>query len=184
MSPSPRVCRFNDFSLLWAYQGSTPEMRERIVHFWREHGAVTDPGEAWRRTFEVGCITVDRQNEIAGVTSIYIDKLTAAGPTLWMYRMFIRPNSRFLGLACSMFDTTARELQTQFGPEKGSPVGLCAVIENSKLLTRGGIRHMQRQGLRYIGPDYQDRQIWVRYFSLVSAPDLALTGPVRVAEKI
>lgn len=165
-SPVLPDCRFNEFSLAWTYQAHGPAMRERIVRFWHEQGAIVDPAEAWRRSFEVGCIVFDRHGEIAGVTSIYMDKLAASGPGFWMFRMFIRPDSRYLGLGCLMLNTTASRLQAQFGHEQGSPAGVCAVIENPKLLTRGGMRVMQRLGLRHIGQDHLDRAVWLRQFTV------------------
>lgn len=161
------IGRFNDFFLLWGYCQLTAEMRSQLLRFWAENGAITDANEAWRRSFEVGCIVANSDGEVLGVNSFYIDRLAVGGPTYWMYRTFLRPDCRKFGLSARVLNATAEQLSIRYGHEKGAPVGIAAVIENLKLETPGGMRYMHRNGLRRLGSDAQGRAVWFRALNLV-----------------
>jgi hypothetical protein len=164
MHPLPETGRFMRFSLFWAHQGTTPHIRAELMRFWSRHGAIADPAAAWKRTFEVACLAVDDSGRIAGVTSVFIDRPEGAA-AFWIYRMFIRPDCRVPGLGMAMAATTARELETRYGGEAGSPAGIWAAIENPKLLSRGGMRAMRRLGFGHAGQDRQGRQVWIKMSS-------------------
>jgi hypothetical protein len=164
-----KVDDFYEFDILWGFGQTTPELRIKLVRFWLENGAIADPYMAWRRTFEVGCVVLNREGEIVGVNSFYADRMMTDGRFYWFYRTYIRPDSRMNGLTPFIFHITYDKLSKLYAGEIGSPVGIVLIIENPKLDQRAGLRIMQRGGLEHLGADQQGKSVWRKCF-----PDIIL----------
>jgi hypothetical protein len=170
MQSLPTVTRSGDTSFLWAYGATTPNVRSQLQRFWGASGGIPDINEAWRRSFEVGCIAVDGSWEIAGVSSFYMDRLTPDGPMYWMYRTFVRPESRRSRLAIEIFNVSVDQLTQYALHERGAPVGVAAIIENPALELPEPVAHMQQLGLQRLGADQQGRSVWRRNFVTEEKP--------------
>jgi hypothetical protein len=158
------VASFNALRIFWGHGQLPSTMRTKLVEFWQTNGAVLDPQEAWRRTFDIGCIVLNAEKEIVGVSSVYIDRLVKNGPAYWFYRTFIHARRRLLGLNPKIFHATFDCLFKSYGGELGSPAGIIVITENTKLESRGGVRILQRAGLERLGADPQGRSVWRKCF--------------------
>lgn len=176
------VTRSGDMSFLWAYGATTPDIRRQLQQFWIANGGITDSSEAWRRSFEVGCIAVDAGGKIAGVSSFYMDRLLPAGPMYWMYRTFVRPENRRTRLAIDIFKVSVAQLTHYALHERGAPVGVAAIIENPALELPGPVAHMQQLGLERLGADQQGRSVWRRNFVMEEMPQQQADSPFPSSE--
>jgi hypothetical protein len=149
---------FNDHHIFWVWQQVTPMLRQQLVDFWRDNGALQDPFEAWRRTFEVACVALDGAGQVVGVSSVY--GAYGPGAPYWFYRTFIRENCRDMGLAPRLFTATREQLALAYGNEPAGPVGMMVISENPKLETPAGIRISQRVGLQHLGYNEQGQSVW------------------------
>lgn len=155
----------DDFELEWVFGLTTPQLRTELVSFWLESAALQNPYEGWRRSHEVACIARDKQHAIVSVSSVYCNILNMDNRTYWLYRTFVRPDSRFAGLAPRLFETVFTQLQHTYSNEKFSPQGVIVVAENEKLKRRSGLRIIQAVGLTHCGQTDQGQDVWVRKFA-------------------
>lgn len=152
------ISAFNDHRIFWAWQQVTPVLRQQLIDFWRDNGAIQDPFEAWRRTFEVACVALNQAGEIVGVSSVY--SAYGVGAPYWFYRTFVREDCRDVGLAPRIFACTHQQLALAYGDEAEAPVGMMVVSENPKLETPAGIRISQRAGLLHLGYNELGQSVW------------------------
>lgn len=155
----------NDVEIEWMFGLTTPELRTELVNFWLEHGALQSPHEGWRRSHEVACIARDKQRSIVGVSTVYCNILNMDNCGYWMYRTFVRPDSRLTGLAPKLFEEVFSKLKNRYSKEKFSPQGLIVVAENVKLKRRSGLKIIQSVGLTHCGKTAQDDDVWMRRFN-------------------
>lgn len=149
---------FKNQRIFWVWQQVTPALRQQLVDFWRDNGALQSSSEAWRRTFEVACVAMDDMGEITGVSSVYCPHGPCA--PYWFYRTFIRKDCRDVGLAPRIFACTHAQLALTYRDEVSAPVGMMVVSENPKLETPAGIRISQRAGLQHLGYNEHGQSVW------------------------
>ncbi|NWD67942.1 hypothetical protein HX870_10070 [Pseudomonas gingeri] len=150
--------------IVWVWGQITPSQRSELIAFWGETGAITDPCEAWRRTFEVAGVVLNADDRIVGVSSVYCAYSPGAGALYWFYRTFIREDNRDVGLAPRLFAHTCEQLALAYAGEAQAPVGMMIVVENPKLETAAGIRVIQRAGFQHLGIDESGQSVWHRLF--------------------
>ena len=125
-------------------------LRRQIVAFWIRQGALTNPDEAWRRSFEVACVLLEEPSgEIAGVCTVAIhmdDHARCYG----FVRIFLRPDSRRVGLNVRMMERMIQGF-TLLAREPGGPRRLVATIENRKLERKAAQRILAKLGFVHIG---------------------------------
>lgn len=153
---------FKSYQISWVVNQSTPALRASLIQFWLANGAIADPHEAWRRSFEVAGVARDHSGNIVGVSSVYIDRLPSDGLPYWFYRTFIRPDCRIMGLAPRLFQTTYNGLSRLYRAEPYAPSGIIVILENSKLEGVAGSRIIQRCGLERLDLVLQGRSVWRR----------------------
>lgn len=168
MKHSVTIRQFNDFRIVWAFEQKSADLRRALINFWLHNGAIADPNEAWRRTFEVGCIAWNKADEIVGVSSFYADRLIHDGHVYWHYRTFVRPDCRLPGLAPQVFQMTFDALSELHAAEPFSPIGIVVVVENPKLEKPSGFRVIERCGMERLGDDQHGKSIWRRCFEPVA----------------
>jgi hypothetical protein len=160
----PVISSFKQHQIVWVWNQTTPSLRSELIAFWRDNGAIPDPFEAWRRTFEVACVVLNAENQIVGVSSVYCAYSVAVEASYWFYRTFIREDSRDMGLAPRVFACTYEQLALAYVDEAQAPVGMMVISENPKLETPAGIRVSQRAGLQYLGRNDRGQSVWHRLF--------------------
>lgn len=150
--------------IVWVWGQITPQLRSELIAFWADNGALADPCEAWRRTFEVASVVLDEQGRLAGICSVYCAYSPGAGAFYWFYRTFIRADCRDVGLAPRLFAHTFEQLALAYADEPQAPVGVMIVVENPKLHTAAGIRVIERAGFQHLGIDDSGQSVWHRLF--------------------
>ena len=149
---------FKNHRIFWVWQQVTPALRQQLIDFWDSNGAIQDPFEAWRRTFEVACVALNEAGQVVGISSVY--GAYGAGAPYWFYRTFIREDCRDVGLAPRIFACTHEQLALMYSDEAQAPVGMMVVSENPKLETPAGIRVSQRAGLLHLGYNEHGQSVW------------------------
>ncbi|WP_248746859.1 MULTISPECIES: hypothetical protein [unclassified Pseudomonas] len=157
------ISLFKNHRIVWVWGQVTAQMRSELIAFWGETGAIPDPAEAWRRTFEVACVVLDPEGRIVGVSSVYCAS-PGAGALYWFYRTFIREDHREVGLAPRLFTHTYEQLALAYAGDAQAPVGMMIIVENPKLETAAGIRVIQRAGFQHLGIDESGQSVWHRLF--------------------
>jgi hypothetical protein len=155
---------FKKYQIVWVWNQITPALRNELIAFWRDNGALPDPLEAWRRTFEVACVVLNAEGRVVGVSSVYCARPSAGAALYWFYRTFIREDCRHVGLAPRVFAHTREQLARAYVGEAHAPVGMMIVTENPKLETAAGIRVLQRGGLQRFGLSDSGESVWHRLF--------------------
>lgn len=138
------------FNVQWVFGGITPRLRGQIVAFWLKEGALTNPDEAWRRSFEVACVLHEEESgNLAGVCTVAIS-LDDQQRSYGFVRIFVRPSSRRVGLNVRLMERMIEGF-TELAQEPGGPQRLVATIENRKLERRAAQRLLARLGFVHVG---------------------------------
>jgi hypothetical protein len=153
------------YRLCWVMGQSTPASRAQLIAFWRNNGALNEPFEAWRRTFEVCCIAFDSADQIVGVSSVYSAPCPGLQGHFWHYRTFVRADSRIQGLAEDIFHFSVKQLAEAYAGEAGTPLGVITVIESAIFETAEGQQALQRGGLVRAGANPTGHSIWCKRFT-------------------
>jgi hypothetical protein len=156
---------FKGYRLCWVHGQTSADTRAQLVAFWRNNGALNEPFEAWRRTFEVCCIAFDSADQIVGVSSVY----SAPSPVLeghfWHYRTFVRADSRTQRLGKDISHFSFKQLAETYAGEAGAPLGVITVIESPIFETAEGQQALQRGGLVRVGANATGHSIWCKRFT-------------------
>jgi hypothetical protein len=138
------------FQVRWVFGGVTEAFRHQLVAFWLREGALSNPDEAWGRSWEVACVLQEEGNDyIAGVCTVAI-RMDEQGRSYGFVRIFIRPGSRLIGLNVCLMERMIEGF-TALAREPGAPHRLVATIENRKLERRGAQRILARLGFVHVG---------------------------------
>lgn len=133
------------FEVRWVFGKLTDSLRQQIVSFWLEEGAISNADEAWRRSWEVACVLVHRQSSnLAGACTVAI-RLDDQGQSYGFVRAFTRPGNRLAGLAERLMKRMIEGFE-EMAHEPGAPQRLIATIENRKLERRAGQKILGRLG--------------------------------------
>jgi hypothetical protein len=103
-----------------------PDVADELVGFWSEQGALSEPA-ARQRLAEVVCVLRGDDGRVAGVNSVYADRVEVIGNRrFWIYRSFLRPDLRDAGP--EMIDAAFAALDEEHGATREGPVGLCVLV--------------------------------------------------------
>lgn len=148
-SPAASVA-LPDFQVLWVFGNVSVALRRQIVEFWLQEGAVTNPHEAWRRSWEVACVLQQAEgSRIEGACTVAI-RLDDHGVSYGFVRLYIRPASRLVGLNVRLMETMIEGFKTM-AHEPGAPRHLVATLENRKIERRAAQRIIARLGFVHVG---------------------------------
>ena len=136
---------------------------EQLVRFWVGHGAL-DEAAARRRLGDVVCLLLDERGEIAGVNSVYDDRVPIVGNRrFWIYRMFLAPGTD-PEAATAMVAAARDELERHHSPGDGGPIGLCLLLADPELMRRHPEAFWPEARMIYAGYTPDGRQIRLGYF--------------------
>lgn len=133
---------------------------EQIVEFWLEHGVLSEEA-ARERLPEVVCLALDGSGRIVGVNSVYEAMPRPPARPMWVYRSFIAADSD--GLWTEMFTAAFDVLEEEFDPERGGPIGVCALLSEHESAQRPDAIWPD-EDLIYAGYLADGRQVRVRWF--------------------
>lgn len=140
----------SDFEIRWVFGNITKSLRQKIVTFWLQEGALANPDEAWRRSWEVACVLHNVESDsIAGACTVAI-RLDDQGVSYGFVRMFIRPASRLAGLNVRLMEKTIEGFKG-LARENGAPGRLVATVENRKLERRAIQKILAKLGFTQAG---------------------------------
>jgi hypothetical protein len=140
----------SEFQVRWVFGSISQALRQQLVTFWLQEGAIANADEAWRRSFEVACVLWEGEaKDLAGVCTVAIH-MDERGRSYGFVRIFIRRESRFVGLNVGLMQRMIEGF-TALARESGAPQRLVATIENPKIARRGGLRLLARLGFRSVG---------------------------------
>ncbi|MES2314053.1 MAG: GNAT family protein [Pseudomonadota bacterium] len=147
---APPTDVLQDFQVRWIFGSVTAALRQQLVEFWLQEGALTSADEAWRRSWEVACVLqAEDSGRIVGVCTVAIhtdDHDRSYG----FVRIFIRTGSRVVGLNVRLMERMIEGF-TALAREPGAPHRLVATIENRKLERRAAQRILARLGFVHVG---------------------------------
>ena len=137
---------------------------DSILGFWADRGVVHGDA-ARRRLAEVVCVLLDEEGAVAGVNSVFADRVRAiGGRTFWIYRALLDPGT---GEAAEegMIDAAHAALADEFARGDGSgPIGLCVLVADPETIRRRPETVWSDAGLIYAGYTEDGRQIRLGYF--------------------
>jgi hypothetical protein len=138
------------FEVRWVFGNTTKSLRQQIVAFWLQEGALTNPDEAWRRSWEVACVLHNvGSDSIAGACTVAI-RLDDQGVSYGFVRIFIRPASRLVGLNVRLMEKMIEGFKG-LARENGAPGHLIATVENRKLERRAIQKILAKLGFIHTG---------------------------------
>jgi len=151
---------YRGIRIILVHGSVTPELREELIAFWLNSGALGSRQQAEKRVREAVHVVLNEQGRIVGVNTVFPGKLVDGVEQIyWFYRTFIHPEYRFPGLSSRVFRSTVWHL-AGLPRASGMPTGLALVAENPKLYSPAGRRKLQRLGLRPRGKDRGGREVW------------------------
>ena len=162
------------FVLQTVYGRISPAQRDEVCALWIEERALP-PAEAERRAAEVLFLIRDAvSGDLAGVSTIYRERLPPGTDRYWFLRMFVRRESRGLSGLVSL---PPRVLEAAFAhlaePPRTDPDcrGVAVVAENAKLRSPLVLEHwlLDLPGWRLTGHDAGGRPIIRRDFDPLPA---------------
>jgi GNAT superfamily N-acetyltransferase len=149
-TPAPAAKKLDDFQVVWVFGAISEALRQQIVAFWLQEGAITHPDEAWRRSWEVACLLQEAESSrIVGICTVAI-RLDDQDHSYRYVRIFIRPASRLAGLNVRLMETMIEGFKG-LAREPGAPRRLLATIENRKLERRASQKILARLGFMPVG---------------------------------
>lgn len=139
-----------DVRVSWVWGNVPDALRRQIVAFWLQERAVTNPHEAWRRSWEVACVLQQTEGgRIEGACTVAI-RLDDHGVSYGFVRLYIRPGSRRVGLNVRLMETMIAGFKAM-AHEPGAPRHLVATLENRKIERRAAQRIIARLGFVHVG---------------------------------
>jgi hypothetical protein len=139
-----------------------PETADELIAFWSAQGALREAA-ARQRLAEVVCVLRDADGEVAGVNSVYADRVEQiAGRRFWIYRSFLRPDSR--DRSAAMIEAAFAALDEEFAATGEGPVGLCVLVADREEMLRRPEAVWPGTSFLYAGYDERGAQIRIAYF--------------------
>ena len=140
----------------------TDETAAEILAFWEERGVLSGDA-AEKRLREVVCVLRAPDAAIAGVSSVYAEKVPLIGNRVfWVYRSLLDPAAagHWIDLVRGAF----KALGEKFDAEAGGPVGLCVLISDRDEMRRRPEAEWTDPRLLYTGYMPDGRQVRIGYF--------------------
>jgi hypothetical protein len=139
-----------------------PAVADELVGFWSEQGALSEAA-ARQRLAEVVCVLRDGEGEVAGVNSVYADRVELiGGRRFWIYRSFLRPDLRDAGP--EMIDAAFGALDEEFAATGDGPVGVCVLITDRDEMRRRPEAVWPGTSFIYAGYTPERAQVRIAYF--------------------
>jgi hypothetical protein len=153
--------------------GSKRVSVDDVLSLWAKEGVVADAA-ARRRIDQVELVAIAGDGEIAGVSSIYLDRSPRLQMDMWHYRTFVASGYRHSSLAAQLLFHNQERLEARFasGEDRRAP-GMIFELQNEGLMRTLNTAVWPRSGFTFIGDTPHGTHVRVRYFegAQVSLPD-------------
>jgi hypothetical protein len=149
---------------------STTVSADDVLALWRGEGVVADEA-AHRRIDQVSLVALTGDSELAGVSSVYLDKSERLPMDLWHYRTFVAAPHRQSHLAAELFLRNLELLEERFrSGEDTRGQGLLFELENDRLMMSLNSAVWPLTGTTFIGENPLGAHIRIRYFDGARVP--------------
>jgi hypothetical protein len=142
-----------------------------VLALWQREDALPDPREAGRRVHEVLMVAVDPNDQVAAVSTVYLQRNRQLGLDLWYYRTFVGSEHRMSHLAVRMlWATRDRLLERHQSGEDTRAAGMIMEVENPFLMKYYNRAFWVISDFWFIGENDQGAHVRVHYFPGARAP--------------
>ncbi|MCP4426250.1 MAG: hypothetical protein GY803_17300 [Chloroflexi bacterium] len=146
------------------WESKTNELRNEIIQFWLEHGALVARQQAGERVDQVIFVVRDQSDQIVAVNTAYQQYNQQLRNHFYYYRAFVSEPHRQSDLAAQLTLTACDYFNQQFLAGRNPQlIGVFTVIE-SAILRKHGTQAVWRNTLIYIGQDSRGNHLRVFYF--------------------
>jgi hypothetical protein len=144
---------------------------EDVMELWRREGAVEDPQERERRVSEVQVVGLDPNDQIAAVSTAFVEPDPQLGMDVWNLRGFVATEHRMGNLATQILWATRDHLRRQFeSSPDANPGAVIVVVQNQLLMTYFNRAFWVYSDFTYIGDVAGGAHLRVHYFPGAQAP--------------
>ena len=155
--------RFQDYTIEPVYRKLTKHLRNEIVVFWLENGALADIHQARQRVDQVAFVVRNQEEDVVGISTVYSAPYGEDGALFLNYRMFIHPDHRVAGMMRAVTKAT-RCFFNDNQPLRETARGMIICTENRKLMRPGMREVFQRSVWNYVGKDQRGFDVWMFRF--------------------
>jgi hypothetical protein len=144
---------------------------EEILELWSREGAVPDPREAQRRVHEVVLVGLGPGDQLAGLSTAYLQRNAQLGMDLWYYRAFVAGAHRHSSLAVQLAVRGRDLLEERFSNgEDIRAAGIAYEVENEGLKLYFNRALWMPTDFTFIGENERGDHVRVHYFPGARAP--------------
>jgi hypothetical protein len=151
---------------------------EDVLRLWEREGVLPGP-MARQRVQQVHLVAITAEGELAGVSTIYLERNPQLRMSLWYYRTFVAPSHRQTNVARHLIARNRDLLEERFvsGKDTGAQ-GIVFELENVGLQRHLNTAHWPYSDFTFIGEDHRGWHLRVHYFpgAVVPLPAQTPTG--------
>jgi hypothetical protein len=147
-----------------------PVTDDDVIGLWTSEGVVAED-VARRRIDQVRLVAVAGDGQVAGISSVYLDRNPRLRMDLWHYRTFVASGYRHSSLAAQLLFRNLEELEKRFisGEDTRGP-GILFHLENPEVMKGLNTAVWPLTGYTFIGDNPLGAHIRVRYFEGARVP--------------
>jgi hypothetical protein len=179
-SPSLDEAESRDYSLDESFRieplaDSDAVSAEDVIALWQREGVLPGP-MARQRVQQVHLVAITGEREVAGVSTIYLQRSSRLRMDFWYYRTFVASRYRHSNLAAQLISHNRDLLEQRFlSGEDTRAQGLIFALENEGLQRHMNNAYWPYSDFTFIGEDEHGWHIRVHYFPGAMVPSPART---------
>jgi hypothetical protein len=141
-----------------------------VLALWAREGAVPE-AEASRRVHEVMMVAIDKDDSLAGISSVYLQRNAQLGMDLWHFRTFVGTPHRGSNLSLQLLWTSRDHLEERFvaGEDTRGP-GVIIELEHEGLKGWFNRAYWWPSKVSFIGENERGDHVRVYFFPGATAP--------------
>jgi len=152
-----------DISPVW--KQVTPELKEEVFAFWRQHRAIGDPERARQRADEVVCIARGEDGGLCAISTAVVRVLPRLMQPLYYYRLFFARSVRGQGQVIPFYNRAREVLQSyNAGLPEPESIGVLLELESRYLDAYYKTAYVAEADSTFIGYSLRGLQLRVSYF--------------------
>jgi hypothetical protein len=153
------VTRHLGYTIEAVYQNITKNLRNEVIVFWLEYGALPDINTALERVDQIACVVRSATGDVVGISTVYPAPHGPGSEPYLNMRMFIQPAHRVPGLMKKLTLATRCFFDSNC-EARGGARGMLIYAENPKLMRPGARRQFEQSVWEYAGKDQRGVDIW------------------------
>ncbi len=159
------LIHYHKYRILNVYGKTDEAAREKIIACWHRNKLFLKMPSVKleRRARQVVYMVLNRQEQVVGVSTVFIAKLPRDGQSYFFYRMFIQPPDRIYGMMKLLTIESCKFLADT--PQSDQTMGVIIFTENKKLMRPGLKRMFQKNHFEYLGKNPKNQDVWRWAFS-------------------